>query len=166
MAEEQCGWPTAEDHGCKHPPTEGERCWLHAEDAKKAGRPTKFDDERARWAVEAARSAKSIRGCARAALVDHATLGNWLRSNPTYTDENGEEREFFTAFMRARAQGETVLVRGGLTRDEVDSSHARFLLSTSFDYTEEKRIQIDDVSSDPDDATDMEELLTQAEDLF
>jgi len=163
---EYCGWPTNDDTACEHPSTEENgRCWQHADDARRGGRPTKFDDERARAAVDAARKAKSLRGCARAAMVTPPTIGNWLNDNPTFENADGELVEFFSAFMRARAQGESLLVEGGLLRDEIDSAHARFLLSTSFDYTEEMRIQVEEVG-DGDAGGDVEELLAQAEDLF
>lgn len=139
---DNCGWPTANDTACKHPPTEDNgRCWLHADDADDIGRPTKFTDERAQAAIEAARQSKSETGCARAAEVTWPTLNRWLEDNPTFETASGERVEFRSAFGRARRDGETVLVQGGLRNDDIDTSMAKFLLATSFDYVKTEEVQ-------------------------
>lgn len=165
MTDDYCGWPTADDTACKHPPTEENgRCWQHADDHEVQGRPTKFNDDRAREALQAARECKSIAGCGRACGVVPNTIKNWLQKNPTFTDESGERRNFLQAFLRARAKGESLLTRGSLTRpDEIDGSHARFLLKTSFGYQEVDRIEFDDVSEDDE---EVKELQQMADDLF
>ena len=149
---ERCGYMLDDGTGCDNPASDEKtgRCWLHCEDAKKAGRPSKFNDERAQQVIQAAKQAKSKSGCARAAGVDRATIGNWLSKNPTFTDSAGREREFLTAFAQARADGETILVQGGLRNDDIDSSFAKFLLKTSFDYREVQEIRMDDTAEIPE----------------
>jgi len=166
MTDDNCGYPTHEGHACTHPPTEDNgRCWLHADDDRKMGRPTKFTDERAREAVQAAKEAKSISGCGRAAGVVRNTVKNWLHKNPEYEDENGNYREFLPAFLRARAEAESLLTRGGLTRpDDLDGAHARFLLKTSFGYQEVDKLEFEDVSDG--DSDELGELRDMADDLF
>lgn len=116
------------------------------------GRPTKFNDDRARQACDAARKGKSKSGCARAAEVDLATLLLWLQKNPMFTDNSGVKVEFSTAFTRARTVGENRLIDGGLDDPNVDSSFAKFLLKTSFDYQEVQKhdMRIDDDAEIPD----------------
>jgi len=150
MTDDNCGYPTHEGHACTHPPTEDNgRCWLHADDDRKMGRPTKFNDERARQAIQAAQECKSITGCGRAAGVHHETIKNWLIKSPEYQTESGEYSDFFADFMRARAKAETLLTRGALTQpDDVDGQHARFLLKTSFGYQDIEHIAFEDASDD------------------
>jgi len=149
---ERCGWQLDDGTGCDNPASDEDsgRCWLHKEDATKAGRPSKFNDERAQQVIQAAKQAKSKGGCARAAGVDRATIGNWLAKNPTFTDASGQKREFLTAFAHARADGETILVQGGLRNDDIDSSFAKFLLKTSFDYREVQEVRMDDSADIPE----------------
>jgi len=108
------------------------------------GRPTGFTDEAARAALEAARRGKSKRGCERAAGVGKGTItdvGGWLDQNPTFTDADGEQKQFFGAFERARDEGEDRWIEGGALEDSgVDSSFAKFMLASSYDYKKtEKR---------------------------
>lgn len=136
---DRCGAPTTNGGACKNP---AEVCpWHKTNEPPKTGRPSKFTAERARDAIYAAKQSKSKAGCARAADVGEATLHRWVEQDPTFTDGNGEEREFRSAFMRARAQGETVLIQGGLAND-VDSSMARFLLASSFGYVTPTRRKV------------------------
>lgn len=153
MTKDNCGWPTAEGTACEHPATEDSgRCWQHDENAKTGGRPSKFDDERAREAVQAARECKSLRGCGRAAGVMKNTIKNWLRQNPEFQTEDGEWKNFLPAFLRARAEAESLLTRGGLTRpDDLDGAHARFLLKTSFGYQDVDRIEFSETDDDASD---------------
>jgi hypothetical protein len=160
-----CGWPTADGSACEHPATDDKtgRCWQHTEDAKKGGRPSKFNDERAREVLEAARECKSIRGCGRAAGVVENTILNWLRENPEFESETGETREFLRAFMRARAEAETLLTRGPLSRpDEIDGQHARFLLKTSFGYQDSLELLLDD----HEDGQSTEETVEELQAIF
>jgi len=156
---ERCGYMLDDGSGCNNPVTddgESGRCWLDSHNtepmsnAVTPGRPSKFNDERARQVIQAAKQAKSKGGCARAAGVDRASVHRWLQSNPTYTDSSGTKREFRTAFAQARADGETILVQGGLRNDDVDSSFAKFLLKTSFDYREVQEIRMDDSADIPE----------------
>lgn len=143
MTDDTCGWPTDAGHACTHPPTEDNgRCWLHADDDREIGRPSKFDGERARAAIQAARQSKSKAGCARAAEIDKSTLEYWIQENPTFETDAGDTVEFSNAFARARRDGETVLIQGGLRNNDVDTSMAKFLLATSFDYVKTERTEL------------------------
>lgn len=140
---DNCGWPTADDTACRNPATGDDgRCWIPSHGDESAinphGRPSKFNQERAQDALEAARMSKAKSGCARAAGVDLATLNRWLEANPDLDDGT----DFRLAFARARRDGETVLVQGGLRNDEVDTSMAKFLLSTSFGYVKTERREV------------------------
>jgi len=80
--------------------------------------------------LEAAETGMSIRGCARAAGVSLSQLQRYLDAHS----------DFRVSFERARAQGESELIRGGLRDDDVDTSMAKFLLASSYDYKKtEKR---------------------------
>lgn len=151
--QDNCGWPTADGTACEHPATEDNgRCWQHTDNARTGGRPSKYTDDRAQDALEAARMSKSKSGCARAAGVELPTLNRWLDKNPDLDDG----REFRLAFAQARRDGETVLVHGGLRNDDIDTSMAKFLLATSFGYvkTERREHLVDeDADLDPDHAT-------------
>jgi len=109
------------------------------------GRPSKFGDEKACTAIEAAKEGKSKAGCARAVGVDKSTLHYWLEQSYTFRDSTGQERRFSNAYMRARAEGESKLIQGGLKDDGIDTSMAKFLLATSFSYknTESREIRAD-----------------------
>lgn len=166
--DEICGAPTADDTACQHPTTDdGDpgRCWIPghndtpSDQLNAGGRPSKFNDERARAAIEAARQSKSKAGCARAAEVDHTTLAYWLDDNPTFETASGEVVDFSTAFARARRDGETVLVQGGLRNDEVDTSMAKFLLSTSFGYVKTERTEVTGGEGGPVEFTINEEVV-------
>jgi|GEM_PF-1808854 len=146
MSDDICGADTTGEEPCQNPAGENGRCWIPSHNdagaENPAGRPSKFNDQRALDAIEAAREGLSKAGCGRAAGVADGTIQNWLDANPTFTDEEGEEREFFRAFMRARRVGETNLVQGGLYDEDTDSSMAKFLLASSFDYkkTEQREV--------------------------
>lgn len=159
-----CGWPTSDGSACEHPASDDEtgRCWQHTDNARTGGRPSKFDDERARQAVRAAREAKSKAGCARAALVDKHTLHRWLEKNPTFETQSGDREQFRNAFSRARSEGERVLLQGGLRNDDIDSGMARFILSTSYGYvkTERKEHLVDD-DADFDEDTEFDIRLVE-----
>lgn len=148
MSEEEekelCGAETVDGGSCQRPLNDEGECDIPSHNDPEAenphGRPTKFSDKRARAAIKAARNSKSRNGCARAAAVSLHTLNNWLDMGLEYTDKNGETKDFLQSFMRARAEGELLLVQGGLKSDDIDSSMAKFLLATSFGYKKtEKR---------------------------
>lgn len=82
--------------------------------------------------LEAAAIGASKRGCARAAGVSHTELERYLEAHDG----------FRASFERARARGEAELIEGGLRDEDVDSSFAKFLLASSFDYkkTEKKEV--------------------------
>ena len=145
MTDDTCDAETTSGEPCQNPAGEDGSCWIpsHSDpDAENpGGRPSKLTDERREAALEAARDGKSKAGCARAAGVSDSTLLDWVDTHD----------EFRSAFRRARAAGETELLRGGLTDDDVDSSMAKFLLSTSFGYVKTERHEVDaDVTHDGD----------------
>jgi len=133
-----CGYETAAGTPCQNPVTDGDSCWLrqHGGDAKPSGRPSALDESDHETILDAAESGLSKAGCARAAGVDEATLRRYLDRND----------EFRRAFARARKVGETRLVQGGLLDDEVDTSMAKFLLSTSFEYVKTEKRELEDVT--------------------
>lgn len=138
-----CGYEdTTTGQPCRHP---AGSCPVtsHAEAAPDGGnpqgRPSKFTDDRAQAAIEAAELGKSIRGCERAAGVSHGTIDNWLDRNPRFETADGDERQFFSSFRRARGVGETTCIENGRSEDG-DASFEKFLLASSFDYKKtEKR---------------------------
>lgn len=141
--DEICGYEdTASGNPCKN---SADSCpWHNTDNPPDTGRPDKFTDDRAADAIEAARNGFSKAGCARAAGVTPQTINNWLDRNPDYKDG-----KFFEAFMRARHKGERQLVTGPLYDDAdeqhkrtVNGQHARFLLSTSFDYIKTERTEL------------------------
>lgn len=94
------------------------------------GRPSKFTEDRRDTILESASKGLSMAGCARAAGVPKQTLHDWLQNHEDFSD----------AFKRARNEGEERIVRDGLYNPDADSSFAKFLLATSFDYVKtEKR---------------------------
>lgn len=124
-----CGY-TGTDSGepCQNPAGEDGYCWIDGHTGP--GRPSKFTNERAADAIEAAREGVSKAGCARIAGVDKATLERWLDAH----------EEFRNDFARARGNGELTLIRDGLRDPDTDSQMARFLLATSFGHVKaEKR---------------------------
>lgn len=136
---EQCNATKNNGEGCSYPAKYDDgKCGIHTEeteDTDPGGRPSKYSEERATQAIEAAEEGKSKSGCARAAGVPQSTLQDWLNADYMY-----EGDQFPVAFARARAKGETKLLSGGLYDPDVDSSMAKFLLASSFDYVKaEKR---------------------------
>lgn len=126
-----CGAECVDGTPCEHP---AGSCPVpsHSDpDAENpAGQPSKFTSERQAEILAAAREGKSQAGCARAAGIDESTLRGWI----------DRHEEFSRAFRRARGEGESRLVRDGLYDPDTDSSMAKFLLTTSFDYVKtEKR---------------------------
>ena len=154
---DECGYPTEGGDGppCQNPAGENGRCHIPSHnpdgDTDNPGRPSKYTDERARQAIDAASDGFSKAGCARAAGVGEQTLLDWLNEDHVVDGE-----DFSEAFMRARHKGERTLVKGPLVDHgdapgggpEIDGQHARFLLSTSFDYQKTKKQEIEDVTED------------------
>lgn len=142
--EELCGYEdTTTGDPCQHPAGScpvPSHSGTTPDGGNPQGRPSTFNDERARQAIHAARQSKSKAGCARAAgLAHHSTIDDWLDRDPTFTDEDGEERRFSEAFARARADGETLLIQGGLRDGDVDSSMAKFMLASSYGYQKSEK---------------------------
>jgi len=136
-----CGYETAAGTPCQHPTTDDgdpDRCWVSAHNDA----PTESGDPGRKWSIDesdhdaildAARSGLSKAGCARAAGVEQSSLHRYLKAHD----------EFRNTFARARARGEQVLAESGLHDPDVDSSMAKFLLSTSFGYVKTERKEVD-----------------------
>jgi len=133
--EDKCGAETTDGTPCENP---AESCpWHDTDDPPDTGRDFAIDESDHEDILDAANNGFSKAGCARAAGVDKASLLRYLDAHP----------EFRTAFMRARSKGERRLVTGPLFNEEdapreMDGQHARFLLSTSFDYVKTERKEI------------------------
>lgn len=138
-----CGAETTGDAPCQNPAGENGRCWIPShtdpDASNPAGRPSKFTDDRARIALDAARQGLSEAGCGRAAGVSHTTIGRWKEIDPEFETESGERRQFRAAFRRARNAGESTLIENGLYDPDTDSSMAKFLLASSFDYVKSEQ---------------------------
>jgi hypothetical protein len=106
-----------------------------ADDANTRGRDFAIDETDHDDILEAARRGQSERGCARAAGVTWAQLNRYLDAHP----------DFRSSFAQARAHGEADLIEGGLRDEDVDTSMAKFLLASSFDYkkTEKREVEAD-----------------------
>jgi len=140
MSDDICGAECADGTPCQHPPN----CPVpshHDPDADNPhGRKFAIDESDHEDILEAARIGMSKAGCARAAGVDEKSLYRYLKS-----DENAQFRR---AFKRARHKGERRLLTGPLEQHEedpiqMDPQHARFLLSTSFDYVKTEKREVD-----------------------
>jgi hypothetical protein len=134
-----CGAECVDGTTCQHP---AGSCPVPSHSDSNAenphGRPSKYTEDRADAAIDAARDGASKTGCARAAGVDRATLNRWLDARDG----------FRTAFARARGEGERRLIRDGLG-EEVSPQMAKFLLATSYGYTKTEKREIEgDVSLD------------------
>lgn len=156
MTDDTCGHETP-NGPCKNPATEGDHCWIksHGGDVDGHGRDWSITEDDHDDILDAARVGLSQSGCARAAGVDEKCLRRYLDAHP----------DFRRAFMRARERGERRLAERGLTDPDVDSSMAKFLLSTSFGYvkTEKREVDMDanvDVTTlDADEKAQLNDLL-------
>ena len=140
---EQCGHIKNDGEACTYTPKYDDgKCGVHSEHNENGpGRPFAISKSNHEDILEAARMGASKAGCARAAGVDKASLLRYLDSHP----------DFRTAFTRARHQGEQRLLTGPLYEDkdairQMDGQHARFLLSTSFDYKKTEKKELEDVT--------------------
>jgi hypothetical protein len=138
MTDDNCGADTTGDQPCQNPAGENGRCWIpshnpDSEEENPHGREFSVGEDDHGDILEAARKGKSKSGCARAAGVSHTELRRYLEAHD----------DFRSSFERARATGESKLIDGGLFDDEVDSSMAKFLLASSFDYTKTEKREVD-----------------------
>ena len=147
-----CGYETAAGTPCELPASKpDDRCHHHTEveaERQREGRPTKFTDERARQAIEAAELGKSIAGCGRDAGVDGETVASW-RDDPNLQFEgpDGNTYDFFGAFRRARGDGETYYITEGRDPDgDVEPSFAKFMLASSYKYKKTEKQELEDVT--------------------
>ena len=140
MSDDECGVEQGNGEPCDNPVKYADgKCGIHSEiNGGTTGRPTKFNDERAQAAIEAAREGKSKRGCERAAGVAEGTIANWEEQGHTFTDESGHTASFFHSFAQARARGESRCIENA-RREDGDPSFEKFLLASSFDYVKTEK---------------------------
>ena len=128
------------------------------EEGQGKGRPAGFTDDLARRAIEAARKGKSESGIEREVGVGDRTIfgdGGWLDQDLTYVTDDGQRRDFSRVLRRARGDGEDQWIEEGRSEDG-DSSFAKFMLSTSYDYVKTEKREIDaDVDADVDTTYDV-----------
>lgn len=125
-----CGEETTSGEPCKNP---AESCpWNHGGDNPNGDKP-EFGDEQKEAAINAAKRGVSQAGCARATGFDESTLRDHLK----------KDSDFARDFTIARSEGEQKIVQGGMYRETVNSSFAKFLLSTSFDYVKTERRELE-----------------------
>jgi len=133
MTDDICGAPCDDDTPCQHPAGSCPVASHSDADAENnQGRDFAIDESNHDDILEAAREGLSESGCARAAGVSWQALDRYLDAYD----------EFRSAFTRARAQGEQRIVREGLNGD-VETSMAKFLLSSSFDYVKAEKREVD-----------------------
>ncbi len=146
-----CGVETTDGSPCQNRAGENGNCWIPSHNDPEAenphGRDFTITEDDHEDILEAARDGMSKAGCARAAGVAPNQLNRYLQS-----DENADFRQ---AFMRARHEGEHKLINGPLYNEqdavrEMDGQHARFLLSTSFDYVKTEKKELEDVTEGSD----------------
>jgi len=134
MTEDICGAECTDGTPCEHP---AGSCPVPSHSDQDAdnpqGRDFSLSEEDHETILQAARDGKSKSGCARAAGVSHTELRRYLDAH----------EQFRSAFRRARGRGEEKLIEGGLYDDDVDSSMAKFLLSSSFDYTKTEKREVE-----------------------
>jgi len=131
-----CGAECVDGSECHHPagscpvPTHSD-----PEAENPHGRDFSIEETDHEAILEAAHEGVSKRGCARAAGVSHTELDRYLDAHP----------DFRASFARARNQGERTLIDAGLYDEDVDTSMAKFLLASSFDYkkTEKREVEAD-----------------------
>ena len=156
-----CGHPTAGGDGppCQNPAGDNGRCHIQShnpdDDRENPGRPSKFDDETARAAIDAVPEQKTKSGVERAIGVGQGTLEGWLQKDLEFVDESGERRDFSKAFRQARARVQADLVNEPLYEapDEappghrqMDGQHARYLLASSYGLTKTEKREVEDVT--------------------
>lgn len=144
MTDDICGAETAGSGECQNPATEGDSCWIdsHGGDVT-PGRDFAIDADDHDDILAAAREGLSKSGCARSAGATKDSLRRYLDAHD----------DFRADFARARQAGERTLIHDGLRDPDTDSSMAKFLLSTSFDYikTEKREVEMDaDIDSTHD----------------
>jgi len=138
VTDDTCGHETADGTPCQNPATDGGSCWIpaHGGNVEDHGRDFAISESDHDDLLTAARDGFSKAGCARAVGVTIQSLERYLDAHDV----------FRKAFTRARHEGERTLVRGPLVDDEstpdIDGQHARFLLSTSFDYIKTERTEL------------------------
>lgn len=141
--DEQCGEIKNSGEPCENPVKYADgKCGIHSDiNGDTQGRPTKFNDERAQLAIEAAREGKSVGGCERAAGVGEGTVRKWLDQDHTFEDGDGLVSSFFRAFAQARAEGESRCLDNARSADG-NASFEKFMLASSFDYKKTEKQEL------------------------
>lgn len=144
MTDNSCGHETTDGGECHNPAGDNGKCWIPSHNDPDAenphGRDFTISEADHEDILEAARMGMSKSGCARAAGTGPDQLERYVSAHDNFRE----------AFMRARHKGERKLVRGALHRrkndpephEEMDGQHARFLLSTSFDYIKTEKREV------------------------
>lgn len=148
MTDDICGAETSSTDGvCQHPagscpvPSHSD---ADAEDPQ--GRKFALDEGDHEDILDAARRGKSKRDCARAGGVSKDSLQRYIDAHDEFRD----------SFRRARAKGSDRLIEGGLCDEDVDSSMAKFLLASSYDYVKKEQRELEH-SGDVDHTVELDE---------
>lgn len=146
MTEDICGAECVDGSECQNP---AGACPVpsHSDpDAENPhGRDFTIDESDHDAILQAARDGMSQAGCARAAGVDEKNLRRYLDAH----------EDFRRDFRRARYEGERKLVKGALhddpdpARPDMNGQHARFLLSTSFEYVKTEKREVENTGDEP-----------------
>ena len=147
MTDETCGYDLDDGSTCDLPASRDDgRCHHHTEagEQKRGGREFTIDEGDHDTLLESARAGMSKAGCARSVGVSHTELQRYLDAHPDFRD----------AFTRARAKGERRLIEGPLyetpeDEPDMDGQHARFLLSSSFDYVKTEKQELENTGDEP-----------------
>jgi len=136
MTDDTCGADTVNGQPCQNPAGDDGHCWIpshgDADAENPQGRDFAIGEADHEAILEAASMGKSVRGCARAAGVSLSQLQRYLEAH----------EDFRVSFERARARGESELIEGGLHDDDVDTSMAKFLLASSFEYKKTEKREV------------------------
>lgn len=134
---------------------------LEDDETGHGGRPSAFTDELARRAIQAAEKGKSQAGVEREVGVGDRTIfgdDGWVDQDLTFEDEDGEKREFSRALRRARGRGEDDWINEG-RGDDGDSSFAKFMLASSYDYKKTEKHEVTGDDGGPVEVTFNEEVV-------
>ena len=132
------GRPCQNPPGCTIPSHNG----IVADGGNPQGRPTKFNDERARAAIGAAREIGAIRSAARAAGVAHPTMLEWVDDEEkTYIDAEGDVCNFAEAFRQAQYDRELELRTAD--HGELEPSMAKFWLDRALGHRKTEKHELE-----------------------
>jgi|AKVG01.1.fsa_nt_gi hypothetical protein len=132
LSNDTCGHITNDGTRCQKSGNKKDgKCYIHSDHEEvNMGAPSKFDDAKDDL-LSNAEEYITTKQVAQGAGVSKQTLYNYIQMHDDFAEE----------FRRRRSQASQNLIQDALT-GEVDSSFAKFLLQTSFDFikTEEKLV--------------------------